>query len=470
MKTRKAIERYLVLYFPWVLALLFQSDPVLSYLIAWLGSLLIFWLSMSGWVKPVPNDRSVGEQLMRPIFLVQIIFVGYMAVSSIFYLLNLLGVDDFKITSNPYFSVDKEALELTALCQRYYVLGHAAFVTGVLAFMKYPDKQKYYLKKEMLANILLVTALVTLPVSVAFQRIPGLSQFYTQLNMLSFIAGTLALAFAIPLKKLWNTVFCALLYGSNFYQAIISGFKEPIIISVLVLGVFLYPNYKKLVIVIFVPALLLLFALLPTFNAVFRENNWRGNVGANEAYELALDATINSNQASNENSEWVFLVFRLSEIDMFRTFVKSTPANVDYYGFQLLKQSGMAVIPRIFWPAKPSTEELVMERVYDAGITTKNTIVSAKPAFIVDAYLSGGTIGIFIALFLYGAIAQLISVKAEYLFGGYILGTALIFTGLFQIFWRGLSFEFIINSVLWSYVTMLLLFMILRVIGVLKEV
>ena len=459
-----------MLYLPWALALLLKSDAVLSYLIAWVGSLLILWLSISGWVKPVPKDRSIGEQLMRPIFLVQIIFVGYMAVSSIFYFLNLLGVDNFKITSNPYFSVDKEALELTAICQRYYVLGHAAFVTGILAFMKYPDKQKYYIEKEKLANILLITALLALPISVAFQRIPGLSQFYNQFSVLSFIAGTLALAFAIPLKKLWNTIFCALLYGSNFYQALISGFKEPIIISVLVLGVFLYPNYKKLVIVIFVPALFLLFALLPTFNAVFRANNWGGDVNADDAYQLALDATINSDQASNENSEWVFLVFRLSEIDMFKTFVKSTPANIDYYGFQLVKQSGMAVIPRIFWPSKPSTEELVMERVYDAGVTSRNSIVSAKPAFIVDAYLSGGTIGVFIALLLYGAIAQLISVKAEYLFGGYILGTALIFTGLFQIFWRGLSFEFIINSVFWSYITMLLLFRVLRTIGVLKEV
>jgi hypothetical protein len=470
MKTPKAIERYLVLYLPWGLALFLQSDPVLSYLIAWLGSLLILWLSMSGWVKPVPKDRSIGEQLMRPIFLVQIIFIGYMAVSSIFYFLNLLGVENFEITRNPYFSVDKESLSATALCQRYYVLGHASFVTGILVFMKYPDKQKYYIEKEKLANILLITALIALPVSVAFQKVPGLSQFYTQFSTLSFIAGTLSLAFAIPLKKIWNTVFCVFLYGSNFYQALTSGFKEPIIISVLVLGVFLYPNYKKLVIVIFVPALLALFALLPTFNAVFRANNWSGDVNADDAYQLALDATINSDKSSTDNGEWVFLVFRLSEIDMFKIFVKSTPANIDYYGFQLLKQSGMAVIPRIFWPSKPSTEELVMERVYDAGVTSRNSNVSAKPAFIVDAYLSGGSMGIFIALFLYGAIAQLISVKAEHLFGGYILGTALIFTGLFQIFWRGLSFEFIINSVFWSYISMLVLFKVLRAIGVLKEI
>jgi hypothetical protein len=135
-----------------------------------------------------------------------------------------------------------------------------------------------------------------------------------------------------------------------------------------------------------------------------------------------------------------------------------------------LKQSTMAVIPRVFWPSKPNTEDMVMERVYDAGVIRRGSSVSAKPAFVVDAYLSGGSAGIFIALFLYGAIAQWISLKAEYLFGGYILGTALIFSGLFQIFWRGLSFEFLVNSVFWSYISMIVIFKILRRTKILKEI
>jgi hypothetical protein len=111
-----------------------------------------------------------------------------------------------------------------------------------------------------------------------------------------------------------------------------------------------------------------------------------------------------------------------------------------------------------------------MERVYDAGVVNRLSNVSAKPAFIVDSYLSGGLIGIFLSLFAYGAIAQLISVKAEQLFGGYVLGSALIFSGLFQSFWRGLSFEFIINTVFWSYITMLAVHKILVVRKILKRV
>ena len=465
----QTFEKLLALYIPWALSWLFSADPTISYCIAWFGSFFILYLSLSGHLKPLPKDRPIAEQLMRPIFLVQIIFSGYMACTSIFYFLNLLGYENFHKVNSIYISIDPEKLALTAQCQRYYVLGQAAFVTGMITFMKYPVKQKYKVDNKKLANTLFITAFITLPLSFLFYTIPGLSQFYRQLTALSFIAGTLALAFAIPLKKIWNTIFCIILYASNFYQALISGFKEPIIISILVLGIFLYPTYKKSVVIIFIPALLLLFIFLPTYNQVFRSNNWDEDVNADDAYKIALNAALNSGQ-SEDDTNWGFLAYRLSEVDMFTDFVKSTPAYVDFYGFKLLEQSAIAIVPRIFWPTKPITEELVMERVYDAGVIVRGSVVSAKPAFIVDAYLSGGVVGIFIGLFLYGAIMQLISQQAEQMFGGYILGTALIFSGLFQIFWRGLSFEFLINSVFWSYISMFIIFKIFRQTGILKEI
>ncbi len=301
--------------------------------------------------------------------------------------------------------------------------------------------------------------------------VPGLTQFYFQLGSLSFIAGTLALAFAIPLKKVTNTVLCLVLYFFNFYQALVSGFKEPIIISVLVLGVFLFPTYKRVVMFVFIPLLIAMFSLLPTYNKVFRANSWTGETGQDEAGKAALNAVLSGKNASGvDESNWDFYAFRLSEIDMFIVFAKNTPARVDYYGLRLFEQSIAAIIPRAFWPSKPSTEEVVMERVYDANVISRDSAVSAKPAFVVDAYLSGGQLGIFIWLFLYGATAQLISLKAEKLFGGYILGTALVFSGLFQIMWRGLSFEFLVNSVFWSYITMLIVFRIFKTYKILEEI
>ncbi|MBS1519461.1 MAG: O-antigen polysaccharide polymerase Wzy [Bacteroidetes bacterium] len=470
MKTNFAIEKYLTLYMPWLLALVFKSDPQLSFMIAWLGSFLIFYITLTGWVRPLPDDLTFGEQLMRPIILVQIIFAGYMCSTTIFYFLNVLGYENFHKTT-PYFLIDHEKLELTAECQRYYCLGHAAFVTGILMFMKYPKKQKYQVDSDKMTNLIFIIAFVTLPVSYIFLKLPGLAQFANQFSSLSFIAGTLALAFAIPRRKIWNTVICVILYFSNFYTALTSGFKEPIIISILVLGIFLYPNYKKIVIATFVPALLLLFIFLPSYNRIFRENAWSEDIDAEQASQIALDAALNKDSPDfgQGDTNWGFLTFRLSEVSMFTQFAKSTPQNVNYYGLKLIKQSGIALIPRVFWSSKPITENLVMQRVYDAGVINAGSNVSAKPAFIVDAYLSFGGVGVFVFLFLYGAVAQLISIKAEKLFGGYVLGTALIFSGLFQIMWRGLSFEFIINTVFWSYVSMLIIQKILLVTNVLKH-
>lgn len=435
--------------------MLFSYSPTTSYFIAWLGSFFIFFITFTGILVPLPDDRPLGEQLMRPILLVHIIFAGYMCCTSIFYYLDTLGYDNFH--KMPFVILDRHKLELIAQCQRYYCLGHAAFVTGIMSTMRYPIKQQVRVEAEDITNLLFKAALITYPATILFLKLPGLSQFANQFNSLSFIACTLALAFAIPQKKAVNTTICALLYLFNFYTSLVSGFKEPIIISVMVLGIFLYPTYKKAVILIFIPTLLVLFVLLPTYAAVFRQNAWSGDAGADDAREMAIDATLNQDSETLDNTNWNFLVYRLSEIDMFTTYVESTPDKIPYYNFDLLKQSFIVLVPRVLWPSKPSTEALVMERVYNAGVINRGSNVSAKPAYIVDGYLSGGLVGIFISLFLYGAAAQFISQKAEQLFGGYLLGTALIFSGLFQIFWRGLSFEFILNNVFWSYISMVLI-------------
>lgn len=465
----KSLERYLMLFIPWILALLFKSDNILSYFIAWGGSFFIFVITLTGWVKPIPKDRPVAAQLMRPLFIIQIIFAGYMCCTSIFYFFNALGYENFRqVTFHTLH--DRETLQLIAKCQRYYCLGHASFATGILAFMNYPLKKKYYIDAAKLANLLLISAIASFPLSLLFLRVPGLSQFYYQFSALSFIAGTLALAFAIPLKKAGNTIICLIFYSFNFYQALTSGFKEPIIISILVLGIFLYPVYQKLVTVIFIPLILLLFFILPVYIHAFRANAWAGDTATDAASELAIDAALNTDKSEAVETNWDFLVYRLSEIDMFTRFVQSTPKDVGFYGLDIVKQSAIALVPRFFWPGKPITEDLIMQRVYDAGVVNRNSSVSAKPAYIVDAYLSAGDLGIFIFLFLYGALAQILSIKAEILFGGYILGTALIFSGLFQIMWRGISFEFLFNTVFWGYISMLLIHKGLTAGNIIKEI
>lgn len=467
MTNHISIDRYLLLFIPWLFALLFNDHYILSYLIAWLGSFFIFYLTLTGKVRPLPQDLSFSNQLMRPIFLVQIIFTGYMCCTSIFYFLDVLGYVDFN-KADDYFLINQDKLGLTAECQRYYCLAHASFVSGILFLRRDPIVPEYKYEQQGLLRLIFTIALITVSLSYLLTFFDGLLQFAHQLRSISFIAVTLALAFAIPKKNTSVIIACLMMYGFNFYQALISGFKEPIILSVLVLCVFLYPNYKRTITLALIPLLFILFVILPSYNRIFREHAWGGaNVDTEKASALALNSVFS--KEGLEDSNWSFLVFRLSEIDMFTKYIQSTPTHTDYYGFGLIEQSLLSIIPRALWPSKPFTETLVMERVYNAGVVSRSSNASAKPAFIVDAYLSGGALGIFICLFSYGALCQFIANKAEKLFGGYTLGTALIFTGLFQIFWRGQSFEFLFNSICWSYASMYLIFYTLRSINILKS-
>lgn len=460
-------DRLLLVFVPWLLSLLLSVDPIASYLIAWAGSFYIFYTTISGKIKLLPNDLPIAEQIMRPLFLTQIIFAGYMACTSIFYFMEVLGYQNFELPG-PFYAIDPDQLELVAKCQRFYCLAHASFITGVLLLMDYSKPSNYRLAVRDKATFMMGLALITLPLSTTFLLVPDLRQFYFQFNALSFIAGTLALAYAIPQKKIGNTIVCLLLYISNFTQSLLSGYKEPIIISVLVLGIFLYPFYKKTIFITFVPILISLFIILPAYNQVFRSQAWSGEESAQAASDAAIASVLNSE--TDDTTTWDFLTGRLSEIQMFTNYVHTTPFPIDFYGFDLLKQSFIVIIPRAFWPSKPITEEMVMERVYNAGVVDRGSRVSAKPAFVVDGYLSGGTVGIFLSLFIYGIVVQFISMKAERLFGGYVLGTALMYSGLFQIFWRGLSFEFILNSVFWSFFSMLIIFWTLRMLNFLVRI
>ncbi|RZJ79329.1 MAG: hypothetical protein EOO47_11150 [Flavobacterium sp.] len=460
--------RYLLLYVPFLLAWATLQQYHASYLIAWLGSFFIFYLSYSGLLKKVPSDLKIIEQLMRPIFLMQVIFAGYMCCTSIFYYINAIGYQYLDYTGNSVM-FRNDIYSSIAKCQMYYVLGHAALVHGILVKMDYPVDKKYTVYTSSMSNLLLGISVVCLPLGYIFGKVGALSQFSVQLTGLSFVAGTIALAFAIKEQKKTNFWFAGALFVSNLMNALISGFKEPIIICVLLLGVFLLPIYGKKVIPVFSILLVMLFFILPTFIGNFRKLAGQG-LALTEVRDQSINAVFNSDQESLQDDNWAFLIYRFSEIDMFIKYTNSTPYFVPYYKTKLAEDAIVTIIPRFFWPGKPIVEDMVMQRVYNAGVVDRQSMVSAKPAYVVDCYLSYGIIGIWIGLFAYGYIAQWISMKAEELFGGYFMGTAVMFAGLYQIFWRGNSFEFLVNSVFWSFVTMYIFYTVLKSRGVIEKV
>jgi hypothetical protein len=455
--------RYGLLFLPYVLATLLQVAPSTSYLVAWSGSFWIFYLTLSGTVTPLPGGESLARQLFRPIGVTHLMFAGYTAVTSIFYFLDLHGY--FYFSHNAFAEAPHRQIALAAEAQRYYVLAHAAVTTGILVFANYQRSGEWTLRTDIdrpwfmlyLAGGLLVAAQV-------MKWGPGLGQIQSRLVTLAFVASVLSLAVSIVQGQRTLILSSGGVYGLNLSQAFLSGQKSEVIITFLLLAIFLYPWYRRTVTVLAPAVLVALFAILPTYAHVIRSLNWRGDVPAREAAEVALNRVL-EDEISMAGTNWRFLTNRLSEIGMFTDYVDYVPDKRPYYGLSLVENGLVGIVPRAVWSGKPNMERLAMERVYEAGVVEKYSGASAKPKFVVDAYLSGGALGVFLGGLLYGVLASWASRLAERWFGGYLLGSGLVYTALFKVFWLSNTFEFFFNTVFWSFMVMGALFVAGRLSG-----
>ncbi len=259
------------------------------------------------------------------------------------------------------------------------------------------------------------------------------------------------------------------LFFSNLIKATLSGFKEPILMSVIILGCLLFPVYKKFTLYVGIPLLYGLIYILPTYVGVMRSQSWSGEQSAESSRSVAIDTLLDLDNAELiEDTNWAFLTDRISEIHMFTQFVDNTPGVIDYYGFEIVVESLYALIPRVLWEDKPSTEEVSMKRVYAAGVISENSTVSAKTRPIVDAYLSFGTMGVFVFFILIGLIAQALCNTCENLYGGYQFGTIIIMGTFSNTLWRGNNFEFMFNSLFYGYILVLIINGILKLFKILK--
>jgi hypothetical protein len=457
--------RYGLLFIPYVLAALLRDVPSASYLVAWGGSFWIFYLTLSGTVRPLPGGESLAHQLFRPIGVTHLVFAGYTAVTSIFHFLDLHGY--YYFSHNAFAEVSRSQLLLTAEAQRYYVLAHAAVATGILVFANYKRSGEWRLRPNLdRPQFMLYLAGTMLVVTQALKFVPGLGQIQGKLAVFALVASVLSLALSIVQGRKGLILINAGLYGLNLIEAFLSGWKEEVLVVFLLLGIFLYPFYKRAVTVLAPAGFIALLVLLPAYNGLFRQLNWSGQVSAQQAAEVALDRTLEG-EVNLARQNWAFLTNRFSEIGLFVEYLDDVPEHRPYYGLQLAQNGMMGIVPSVIWPGKPSLERLAMERAYENGVASRSSNVSAKPQFVVDAYLSFGALGVLLWCFLFGALASLASRLAERWFGGYLLGSGLVYTALFRIFWRGAAFEFFFNPIFWSFMVMGALFLVGKRTGIL---
>ncbi len=429
--------------------------PENVYWIAWFTSIVIYILTLFKKLIPIPNDMPVSQQLFRPYFLAHSFFFGYVCFSSVFYFLNLKGYRFFELVGDPGFQNDQ--VVNVAKCQCFYLIAHISLLVGMSVDFRKKGRELKNIDKSKLTLIILITAISAQIVVLFSSLIPGLSQIVVKFGTISQIASVLFLGFAIKEKNNKLIPLGLIIFSISMVLAVLSGWKSQVLFVLILTGFFLFPFYKKTIVILGTITAIFWLNFGPIFSGYYRTLNWYEEVASSDAFEMSVEYTVNSTADERDDATWSLLVDRLSEVGMFILFTEQVPAYRPYYGFEIINQVFYSFIPRILWPDKPDLELLIMQRVYENGVIDENSDVSAKPAFIVDSYLTAGITGIIVAHLILGLLNSFLYTKAEEWLGGYYLGTCIFFNGLFSIIWLGNSFEFMVNAVFWSFIVMLVL-------------
>ncbi len=450
-----------VIYLPWILAECLQFNPVVSYFTSWLGSFIVFYFSLISSFKYHSLDRPIKHQILRPIVLIQLIFAGFMCCTSIFYFMDHMGYEYFTNVDLRDFQPGEQT-HLIARCQRISLLAHSTLVAGIILQTKlYPVSQ--YKITITNRSFLFKFCIIAYTSAVLLGYIPGLIQFRYMLICISISISAYILVKGLVKKHIVYLFFGGCIFVLNFMNATLSGFKESIIINVILLGFLAFPYYKKTILVLFIPCIYLLLYILPTFTTIIRAQSWVLGKSKETAREQAYQTLLNEeNDQKIIDNNWEFLTNRFSETSMFTTYLTTVPQRYPYYALDILINSCYMIIPRIFWEEKPDTERLAMERVYRSGVAQRSSPVSAKTRPVTDGYLSAGITGVFIYMLIYGMLAQALCNISEKLFGGYQLGCIIIFNSIFQQLWRGNTLEFMLNNIFYGYILMLVIHFVLK--------
>jgi hypothetical protein len=456
-----------ILFIPWIFSLIFKASPVTSYLIAWTGSFFILYCSILSPMRLVSDNETPGNRIMRPVVLLQVVFAGFMCCTSVFHFMDHLGYEFLTDVNAGNFVVDDKTYSI-ADCQRYYVLGHASLVAGIVVASKSAINIKYTWNLSTNRALTLICMVSQLAIFL-FKLLPALAQLALLLTWLVQFSGTSILARGLKLKDIKLALLGFAVFMYHLIQNTLSGYKEGVIVSVLILLGMLFPYYKRLVSIISIPVMCLLIYALPTLAGMIRSEAWDGQSTAVQARNDAIHTLFSPDPGTEiRTNNWNFLKDRFNEIGMFSEYTRFVPDQHDYLGFDILWNSLISLVPRVLWANKPDTEKISMERVYASGAVNRLSDVSAKTRPVVDGYLSGGIIGVVMVLFLYGLIAQNLSNTAERYFGGYSIGCTVVFNGLFQQLWRGNNMEFLLNNILYGYILMMLIFHILKGLQILR--
>ncbi len=427
--------------------------------ISWIGSWFIIFMTLTGRIFEVASGGSLTNQILRPWMLMHLIYAGYGFMTSIFYWMDLNGW--YYLSHKYHTSANLGEVSRAAEAQVYYVLSHAALVTGFsIARRPSSNNTSKFTTPQSMSGFLIKAAGVAFLLGASFRLVPGLAEFSSKFTSLGVIAGAFTIGVTLQERSMKWFPVAVLLNCLLLLSSVASAMKEDTIMLLVINALAFFPvaPWRTATLSILVFAVCLI--ILPSISNSLRRDTWFGNFTTKEALPLAYSELLNKDRHTLAAETWTFLVNRFSEQNLFIRYLDSTPKLSPFQGLTIVKQSLLNLIPRILWPEKPNTERFVMARVYDNGVVLDTSNISAKPQFVVDGYLTMGAFGVWLSGIFYGFLAITFSRQCEEWLGGYLFG-GISFNGLFSIMLRGNCWEFFLNQVLWSF----FLICVLRTIG-----
>lgn len=445
-------------FLPYSASLILSSSPSIAWWLAWVGSL---WIGFAVWFGLVGgHDYKVplSQKILRPTYLIHVIFAGYGFVSSIFYFFDLSGIRPIGVTQT--LRSESETLAILASAQQYYVLAHASLVCGMLAFSRrFKHGKKWSVPPGVPpAKILIIIAGLSAIGTVVCGFLPGLSQISEKLQQVCVVASAISLGHCLTISGRHWLPLSICINAILFVFAISSGWKEEVIVLIILVSISIHFRYPTLGKIIGVSIFSLGVLVLPTITHTTRDFAWSGNTSSIKLTRIdianaGVDALLRTSVREFTENTWRFLTDRISEASMFTKYIESVRNSGVREGVEILKQAAFTPIPRIIWPNKPNMEELVKIRVLNHGAVSPDSFVSAKPHIVVDAFLVGGALGITLIFFVLGGFSVMAFDLCERLLGGYLIG-GVFFNGLFSILWQGACLEFLVNALFWSLILM----------------
>lgn len=458
----KTSGRIFVIFLPVVIGWLWLEEPWLSITWSLVASVAIALIAQTRWFRQGGDRLSITDRLLRPQSMFHLLFVAYHIIGGAAYALDSAGYSPF---TSHFTSVVHNNLYAIAESQRLMLLAHASVTVGMkLAGFRYPRPK--YIIAAIPGYALLAVSLLASLVGTSLLGFPSFRHLGYRLLDIGAVALLVEIAFSLRNKRYSNLLAALALLVLTLVNQSLTGWKGLTLWTMITLCALLYPMMSKRIIIIGAAFAIFWGMFLHPFGLALRPLLWYQGVEQDKAIDMSMDQALNMSLDERLTGVWALMVGRANDLYQFGKYLEYVPEKHPYYDLDLAGESMVALIPRIIWPSKPDMEKVAMERVYAAGVVFKESTVSAKSNFFQDGYLSGGSLGVFISCFIFGILTMLLSRMCETLFGGYEIGTCLIFTGLFASAVNlPSSFIFFVGTVWTAIIIALSLFVIGRLLG-----